>query len=143
MQERGELLEWAEYGGHRYGTPKREVMSRLDAGRDVLLDIENDGARQVKAAYPQAILIFLLPPSMAVLEERLRARGDTSDADIARRLAVAESQAAEAARVYDHVVVNDDLTTAINQVSSILQQSSHPSGGSTAAGPGEAPQQER
>lgn len=143
MQAGGELLEWAEYGGHQYGTPVSEVMSRLDGGRDVLLDIENDGAKQVKGAYPDAVLIFLLPPSLETLEGRLRARGDTSDEDIARRLAVAEAQIAEAHRVYDHLVVNDDLATAIDEVSSILSESSLPQGDSNAAGFGEASQQER
>ena len=121
MVAAGELLEWAEYGGHYYGTPVTEVEQRLASGSDVLLDIENDGAKQVKAAYEGALLIFILPPSLDDLEARLRARGDTSDTDIARRLTVANSQIAEAPDIYDHLVVNDDLATAINQVSSILR----------------------
>jgi len=143
MVAAGELLEWAEYGGHHYGTPVSEVMERLQAGIDVLLDIENDGAKQVKAAYGDALLIFILPPSIGELEERLRARGDTSDTDIARRLAVAEAQIVEAHDVYDHVVVNDDLPTAIDRISSILLTSRPDDRGSSAAGSGEVSQQER
>ena len=126
MVNGGELLEWAEYGGHDYGTPVSEVQRRLAAGTDVLLDIENDGAKQVKTAHDGAVLIFILPPSLEELETRLRARGDTSDADIARRLAVAEAQIAEAPKIYDHLVVNDDLATAISQVSSILRSPTFP-----------------
>lgn len=143
MVAAGELLEWAEYGGHHYGTPVSEVMERLQAGIDVLLDIENNGAKQVKAAYGDALLIFILPPSIGELEERLRARGDTSDTDIDRRLAVAEAQIAEAHAVYDHVVVNDDLPTAIDRISSILLTSRPNDRGSSAAGSAEVSQQER
>ena len=140
MVAAGELLEWAEYGGHHYGTPVSEVMERLQAGIDVLLDIENNGAKQVKAAYGDALLIFILPPSIGELEERLRARGDTSDTDIDRRLAVAEAQIAEAHAVYDHVVVNDDLPTAIDRISSILLTSRPNDRGSSAAGSAEVSQ---
>ena len=140
MVATGELLEWAEYGGHHYGTPVSEVMERLQAGIDVLLDIENNGAKQVKAAYGDALLIFILPPSIGELEERLRARGDTSDTDIDRRLAVAEAQIAEAHAVYDHVVVNDDLPTAIDRISSILLTSRPNDRGSSAAGSAEVSQ---
>ena len=117
----GELLEWAEYGGNLYGTPRGPVLTHLDAGHDVLLDIENDGARQVKAAYPDAVLIFLLPPSLAELEVRLRSRGDTDDIQVRRRLAIAESQIADAEANFDHLVVNDDIGTAVAQVTGILQ----------------------
>ena len=120
MVERGELLEWAEYGGHLYGTPRRELLRRLQQGEAVLLDIENDGARAVKESYPDAQLIFLLPPSMEELQRRLRARGDTSDDDVARRLAVAQEQITQAPEVYTHLVVNEDLETAIDEVTGIL-----------------------
>ncbi len=120
MIEDGALLEWAEYGGHRYGTPRTEVLRTLESGRDVILDIENEGAKQVKRAYPDAVTIFILPPTRTELERRLRARGDTSPRDIERRLAVADAQIAEAADVYDHLVVNDDLDTAIDEIVSIL-----------------------
>ncbi|MFV9671764.1 MAG: guanylate kinase [Acidimicrobiia bacterium] len=117
----GGMLEWAEYGGYRYGTPRAPVIELLDQGTHVVLDIENDGAHQVKRAYPSAVLVFLMPPSRQELERRLRNRGDTSEHDIAARLAVADEQILDAQEHYDHLVVNDDLETAIYQVLSILQ----------------------
>ncbi len=117
----GGMLEWAEYGGYRYGTPRAPVIELLDQGTHVVLDIENNGAHQVKRAYPSAVLVFLTPPSRQELERRLRNRGDTSDHDIAARLAVADGQIRDAQECYDHLVVNGDLETAIYQVLSILQ----------------------
>jgi len=117
----GGMLEWAEYGGYRYGTPRAPVIDLLDQGIHVVLDIENDGAHQVKQAYPSAVLTFLMPPSRQELERRLWNRGDTSEEDIERRLAVADEQIADAREHYDHLVENDDLETAIYQVVSILQ----------------------
>jgi guanylate kinase len=118
----GGMLEWAEYGGYRYGTPRARVIETLTGGDHVILDIENDGAHQVKEAYPSAVLVFLMPPSRAELERRLRARGDTTDSDIERRLAVADEQILDAREFYDHLVVNDDLEGAIAQVVSILER---------------------
>jgi len=117
---RGELLEWAEYGGNLYGTPREAAMARLAAGENVLLDIENDGAGQVKRAFPDAVLVFLLPPSLEELEKRLRARGDTTDAAVQKRLAVAEEQIADAEENFDHLVVNDDIGMAVSELTSIL-----------------------
>jgi len=117
----GGMLEWAEYGGYRYGTPLAPVLGVLDQGIHVVLDIENDGAHQVKQAFPSAVLVFLMPPSRQELERRLRSRGDTSEHDIERRLAVADEQILDAREHYDHLVVNDELETAIYQVVSILQ----------------------
>lgn len=117
---RGELLEWAEYGGNLYGTPRGPVVERLEAGDDVLLDIENDGAGQVKAAFPEAILVFLVPPSMQELERRLRERGDTDLDQMAKRLAVAQEQIADARANFDHLVVNDDIGAAVSEVTGIL-----------------------
>jgi guanylate kinase len=122
----GRLLEWASYGGHRYGTPVSEVERVIGDGDDVILDIENEGARQIRTRRPDATLIFVLPPSPDELERRLRARGDTSEPDIRRRLAVAEQQIADAETLYDHHVVNDRLDTAISQVVSILGSPSPP-----------------
>lgn len=116
----GDLLEWAEYGGNLYGTPRTPVLERLSKGDDVLLDIENDGAKQVKASFPEAVLVFLVPPSMEELERRLRRRGDTDDVQIAKRLAVAEEQMADAELNFDHIVVNDDIESAVSQVTGIL-----------------------
>jgi len=117
--ERGDLAEWAEYGGHLYGTPVAEL-ERQSAGQDVLLDIEMVGARAIKTAYPDAIMIFIAPPSLEDLERRLRRRGDTTDEDVRRRLGVADDQMREATTLFDHIVVNDDLTAAIDRVADIL-----------------------
>jgi guanylate kinase len=119
----GELAEWAEYSGHRYGTPKAGLEIHLARGEDVLLDIELHGARQIKSVYPEALLIFIEPPDPAVLEERLRGRGDTTEAEIAERLAVAEAQIAEGRGLFDHFVINDDLVSAVDRVAGILSAS--------------------
>jgi guanylate kinase len=123
MVEAGHLLEWAEYGGHLYGTPAAPVLERLAAGDDVVLDIESQGAAQVQAAYPDAVSIFLAPPSRAELERRLRSRGDTAEPEVQRRLALAVRQMEEAPARYDHLVVNDDLERAIAEVVRILSVS--------------------
>lgn len=128
----GGMLEWAEYGGYRYGTPRTPVVETLTGGTHVILDIENDGAHQVKEAYPAATLVFLMPPSRAELEQRLRSRGDTAEHDIARRLAVADEQILDAREYYDHLVVNDNLESAISQVVSILEEPATPDGSSRA-----------
>jgi len=116
----GEVLEWAEYGGNLYGTLRAEVLPILMDGRNVLLDIENEGAKQIRRSYPSAVLIFIRPPDTDELERRLRGRGDTSERDIERRLAVASDQLLEAPSVYDHIVLNDELDAAIGRVLDIL-----------------------
>ncbi len=116
----GELVEWAEYGGHMYGTPASALEDAVAAGDDVLLDIEIIGSRAVKERFPAAIMIWIDPPDGDELERRLRSRGDTSDEDIARRLEVVAEHSAAARQVFDHFVVNDDLGTAIDQVTDIL-----------------------
>ena len=129
-----ELLEWAEYGGHRYGTPRTAVLDLLSAGEHVVLDIENLGAHQVKAAYPEAVLVFIVPPSMDELERRLRSRGDTPDEHVERRLSVAAGQIADAKATFDHLVINDELETAISQVVPILLASNTSGDGVAAPG---------
>lgn len=118
--ERGDFVEWAEYGGHLYGTPAQPLEEARRRGDDVLLDIEIVGSRRVKEQFPDAVLVWIEAPSLAELERRLRARGDTSDHDVARRLALAEAQAREARQIFDHFVVNDDLSVAIDEVADIL-----------------------
>jgi guanylate kinase len=120
LVESGELLEWAEYGGNRYGTPRTPVLESLDRGEDLVLDIENVGALKVKEALPEAVLVFVLPPSRAELEARLRGRADTDAAAIERRLAVADDQIAQARRSYDWLVTNDDVDSVMNQIDRIL-----------------------
>ncbi|KAA3635940.1 MAG: guanylate kinase [Armatimonadetes bacterium] len=118
----GDILEWAEYGGNLYGTPRDAVLALIDAGIDVILDIENEGAKQIRAAYPEALMVFVRPPGIEDLARRLKRRGDTSQADVERRLGVAGLQMAEADTLYDHVVVNDDLADAITEVIGILNK---------------------
>lgn len=120
MLDAGEFLEWAEYGGHLYGTPVDQVRRRLDEGADVLLDIEVHGSRQVKKAHPEAVMIFIAPPSLAELERRLRGRGDTDAEAVVRRLAIGRHQMEEAPGVFDHTVINDDVDRAVSEIAEIL-----------------------
>ena len=124
--EEGGFLGWAEYSGHLYGTPRQPVLDQIECGENVILDIENDGALQVKTGYPQAVLLFILPPSMAELERRLRGRGDTSEADINKRLAVAQSQIDEANRLFDHLVTNTEVGVVADEIVSILANAQSP-----------------
>jgi guanylate kinase len=123
LRSRGELLEWATYSGHLYGTPRAPVLERLENGDDVLLDIEVQGAMQVKEAFPESITIFLAPPSMEELERRLRARGDTSDEDVERRLEIARWQTQVASERFDHLVRNDEVSEAVTEIERILDAS--------------------
>jgi guanylate kinase len=125
LVETGELLEWAEYSGRSYGTPRGPVIAKLKLGEHVLLDIENLGAMQVKRSYPQALTIFLAPPSRSELERRLRSRGDTDEADIQMRLEVADWQEQMAREDFDRVVVNDDLERVVDEIVRIIEHSSH------------------
>jgi guanylate kinase len=116
----GMLLEWAEYNNNLYGTPVEPIVKANSLGRDVLLDIEIEGARQVKENRPDSVMIFITTPSLEVLENRLRLRGDTTDADIGDRLRIAATQLQVAHELFDFVVVNDDLTMAIDEVASLI-----------------------
>jgi guanylate kinase len=122
---KGEVLEWTEYGGNLYGTLCSSVHPILESGRNVLLDIENEGAKQIRAHFPEALLIFVAPPDIDTLRARLTGRGDTPEADMALRLSAAQQQISEAPGVYDHVVVNTDLERAISEVLDILGSGSN------------------
>jgi guanylate kinase len=122
MVESGELLEWADVFGSRYGTPGEPIRQILDLGGDALLEIDVQGARQVRDAMPQAILVFLEPPSLEELERRLRSRGTEDEERLARRLRKASSEL-EQKEWFDHVVVNDDLDRAAAQVAAIIEES--------------------
>ncbi len=113
------FLEWAVYNDNRYGTSWRAIEAPLAEGRDVLLEIEVQGARQVRQRLPEARLVFLLPPSLAALEERLRARGANSAGDIARRLETARGELAAIAE-FDYAVVNEDLARCVEDVLAIV-----------------------
>jgi guanylate kinase len=115
MIEAGGFLEWADIFGERYGTPREPVARALAAGRDVLVEIDVQGARQVKAAEPDAYLVFIKPPSLEELERRLRSRGTETDQQIRRRLAKAADELAAEAE-FDVTVVNDDLEVAAREV---------------------------
>lgn len=115
----GGFLEWAEFAGNRYGTPRRPVEERLSRGQSVLLEIELQGARQVRRAMPEALMVFLQPPSWDVLEQRLRGRGTEDEAAIARRLERARLELA-AAEEFDEVVVNDDVGRAARRLLDFL-----------------------
>ncbi len=122
MIEDDELLEWAPFVDHRSGTPRGFVDERLDAGKDVILEIDAKGAQQVRERVPDALLIFLSPPTMVELERRLRGRGTEDDARIAARLAAA-SWEMDQRGWFDHVVVNDDLERATREVAAIIETS--------------------
>lgn len=108
------FLEWNTVFGHLYGTPVPE------SDRDVLLEIDVQGARDVRARYPDAVVVLVIPPSRAVQEQRLRARGDEEET-IARRLAGADEEERTGRELADHVVVNDDLGRAIDEVVGIVE----------------------
>ncbi len=121
MRDRGEFLESAEVYGHYYGTPRAPVEAALASGRDVLCELDIQGARSVKRAKPDASLIFIEPPSLDELFLRLRGRG-TEDADsMTQRLREAYEEL-KSKGLYDHIVVNDDLGTAVDDVIRILEQ---------------------
>ena len=115
----GDFVEWAEYGGNLYGTLCAEVERGLASGRHVVLDIEVAGSRQVRQQFPQAVQVFVLPPSAAALAQRLRGRNTEDPVTVARRLEIAGREL-EAAREYEYVVVNDDVVDAVSQVAAIL-----------------------
>lgn len=119
LQAEGAFLESAVVHGHHYGTARGEAEARLAAGIDVLFDIDIQGGRQIANRLGGAVLVFILPPDMAALEERLRGRGSDSNDVIARRLAVAEHEI-EAASFYSHWIINDDLEAAFDELRSIL-----------------------
>jgi guanylate kinase len=117
---RNEFLEHATYSGNRYGTLRSEVERRLAAGRSVVLEIEVQGARQVRAALPESVLVFIAPPEPGALRERLEARGADSDEAIADRLRVAETELA-AQQEFKHVIVNDDLERAASELERVVR----------------------
>ncbi|MDP8977304.1 MAG: guanylate kinase [Actinomycetota bacterium] len=116
----GGLLEWAEFNGRRYGTPWAPVREALEQGRPVALEIEVQGARAVRRRYPEAMLVFLLPPSEEALRERLRRRHTDSADQIDRRIAIARWELAQAGE-FDHLVVNNRVEQAADAIARILE----------------------
>lgn len=117
--EGGGFLEWAEYSGNLYGTPVASVQRHLDEGKNVILEIEVQGAFQVKEAAPEAELIFIAPPSVEELERRLRGRGTEDDATIARRMETARMELSREME-YDKTFVNDDLDAVVSEIASYM-----------------------
>ncbi|MUL37628.1 guanylate kinase [Gloeocapsopsis dulcis] len=119
MIEQNKLLEWAEFAGNYYGTPRDTVLEQISKGKCVLLEIELEGARQICQSFPDAKRIFIMPPSLAELEQRLRGRGQDSPEAIARRLQRAKDEIS-AASEFDIQIVNDDFDTALDAIASAV-----------------------
>lgn len=115
----GEFLEWAEFAGNNYGTPREAVLNQIHSGKLVILEIELEGARQIRASFPSAFSIFILPPSFDELEKRIRSRAQDSEEAIARRLLRAQEEI-QAANEFDIKIVNDDFETALNDIETVL-----------------------
>lgn len=123
LVEEDAFLEWAEVFGHRYGTLIGPIADAIASGQNVLLEIDVQGARSVRDRFPDAVLIFIVPPSpsdfLQQLEDRLRKRGSESEAELARRLAAARDEIDQASW-FDHVVVNDQVERAAAEVAAII-----------------------
>ena len=117
---KGEFLESAHVHGNYYGTSRIVIEEQTRAGKDVLLEIDWQGARQVREQFPEAVGIFILPPSVAVLEQRLRSRGQDSEEVIARRVQAADGEIAHAPE-FDYVIINDSFETALSQLAAIAR----------------------
>lgn len=119
MAAEGELLEWAEFAGNYYGTPRQPVLEQIRQGRSVILEIELEGARQVRQTFPEALQVFILPPSVDELEARIRGRGQDSESAILRRLTRAQEEI-DAADEFDIRIVNDDFDQALAELEAAL-----------------------
>jgi len=119
MIERGELLEWAEYVGNYYGTPKEFVHKTIEAGQDIILEIDVQGAMQVKRNIPDGVFIFLMPPSLEALRSRIEGRGTESEDVIRERLRAAREEMSLMPE-YDYAVVNDDVQSACRRIQAII-----------------------
>jgi guanylate kinase len=120
MRSRGDFLESAEVHGHRYGTSKRVITEALAKGEDLILEIDWQGARQVRAIYPDCVGIFILPPSIEELERRMRARGQDSDAVMRRRLENARGEMDHAGE-FDYAIINKDFDTARRKLAEVIR----------------------
>lgn len=119
MIAKDDLLEWAEVYGNYYGTPRRYVYDMLESGKDVVLEIDTQGAMQIKAKFPEGVFIFIVPPSLKELEDRIVKRGTDSPAVIAKRLGCVQDEL-RCASGYDYVVVNDEVAAATEKISAIV-----------------------
>jgi len=121
MQERGEFLESAQVHGNRYGTSNKTIRDILEQGRDLILEIDWQGARQVRALYPDGVGIFILPPSMAELERRLRGRGQDAESVIQQRLANAQAEMTHAEE-FKYAIINKDFNSARQELARIVRR---------------------
>jgi len=119
MVDRGEFLEWAEFAGNLYGTPKATLANQIAAGRWVILEIELEGARQVRRTFPDALQLFVLPPSLEELEHRIRQRGQDDNQSIQQRLHRAQEEI-QAAPEFDVQIINDDLDEALQKLETAI-----------------------
>ena len=119
--EEGDFFEWARYVENYYGTPKSFVMEKLEAGQDVILEIEAEGAFKVRSQYPEAMLIFMVPPSMEELRRRLVGRGTETVETVAKRLKKAAEEELDKAKLYDFLVINDDLQACVEELHFVIQ----------------------
>jgi len=123
LARRGDFLEWAEVHGNLYGTPLDKVVEKRSQGQDVILEIDVKGARQVRSRDPDAVAIFVLPPSVEILEERLRGRATEGEAELQERLRNAQEESREKDD-FDYVVLNDDLDRAAQELCAIYEMES-------------------
>lgn len=119
--EHDELLEWNKYGNYRYGTPKKQVLDAIGRGVDVILEIEVNGAGQVKKNFPQTVTIFVMPPSINQLRKRLMKRNTESKEQITQRLLEAENEI-RLCKKYDYVIINDKVDKALVKLSEIIKK---------------------
>lgn len=124
MIDQGQLLEWAEVYGNFYGTPKQKVLDRLEAGEDILLEIDTQGALNVMKVMPEGLFIFLLPPSLEELAVRLKGRGTETEESLYRRLGAAVDEIKLATK-YRYVVVNDKVEDAQETIANIIEAEHH------------------
>lgn len=132
MRDHGELAEWAEVHGNLYGTPRRNFEEATERGEHLVLDIDVQGARQIRERIPEALLVFVIPPSAEVLVSRLTKRGTEADEEVARRLRAARRELTRA-RDFDHVVVNDDLERAVEEIRAVARTGQGRSDGNVTA----------
>lgn len=120
MIARDEFLEWAEVYGRYYGTGRKMVKNELDQGNNVLVDVDTLGARQIKDSFPEAVLIFIVPPTMEELGHRLFGRGSDSEAQLKMRIGQVREEI-KAREIYDYLIINDDIEQALNDLKAILR----------------------
>ena len=120
LRERGEFLEWAEVHGNYYATSRVWLKEQVAAGRDILLEIDWQGAQQVRKSFPDAVGVFIMPPSMQELESRLRGRGTDSDDVISRRLLAAGGEMRHVAE-FDYVIINNEINTALDDLVAVVR----------------------